>query len=165
MATTPTLVPPPSDDPAIPFWIRPNLIITNGRDPLGLDAISTYRIMPLYSRESWSSAGGPIFPDSSPTWSRPSPTDTQPVIWLLSKDSSLNQSTNTDTPHSCAPDAPTSRADALAFWAKLLSVQPGGSTESINTRAVGRDPIRWIWPVLSASNGVPGCTCCRRHDA
>lgn len=47
MATTPTLVPPPSDDPAVPFWIRPDLIITNGRDPLGLDAISTYRIMPL----------------------------------------------------------------------------------------------------------------------
>jgi hypothetical protein len=47
MATAPTLVPPLSETPAIPSWIRPDLIITNGRDPLGLDAISTYRIMPL----------------------------------------------------------------------------------------------------------------------
>jgi hypothetical protein len=35
--------PPP---PEVPQWVSSGLQITNGRDPLGLDSIATYRIMP-----------------------------------------------------------------------------------------------------------------------
>src|SRR5258708_40118595 len=37
---------PPRTEAAIPAWIESDLLVVNGRDPLGLDAIATYRIMP-----------------------------------------------------------------------------------------------------------------------
>jgi hypothetical protein len=37
---------PPRTEAAIPAWIESDLSVVNGRDPLGLDAIATYRIMP-----------------------------------------------------------------------------------------------------------------------
>jgi hypothetical protein len=36
----------PRTEAAIPAWIESDLLVVNGRDPLGLDAIATYRIMP-----------------------------------------------------------------------------------------------------------------------
>ena len=36
----------PPAEAAIPAWVESDLLIVNGRDPLGLDAIATYRIMP-----------------------------------------------------------------------------------------------------------------------
>ena len=36
----------PRTETAIPAWIESDLLVVNGRDPLGLDAIATYRIMP-----------------------------------------------------------------------------------------------------------------------
>ena len=37
---------PTRTEAEIPAWIESDLLVVNGRDPLGLDAIATYRIMP-----------------------------------------------------------------------------------------------------------------------
>src|SRR5205085_1096799 len=44
--TVAAMAAPPRTETAIPAWIESDLLVVNGRDPLGLDAIATYRIMP-----------------------------------------------------------------------------------------------------------------------
>ena len=44
--TVAAMAAPPRTEAAIPAWIESDLLVVNGRDPLGLDAIATYRIMP-----------------------------------------------------------------------------------------------------------------------
>ena len=44
--TVAAMAAPPRTEAEIPAWIESDLLVVNGRDPLGLDAIATYRIMP-----------------------------------------------------------------------------------------------------------------------
>jgi hypothetical protein len=44
--TVAAMVATPRTEVAVPAWIESDLLVVNGRDPVGLDAIATYRTMP-----------------------------------------------------------------------------------------------------------------------